>query len=438
MKIIDEIQLKSNRKIKLNFDGGDLSSDTGLFLPSEFAARIGFEKVAAGIFSTGKAAANQLHGDGKILMQEVFQTIAGYFRDDHADEMRPDPVFNEILGKKLASQPTMSRFFNRTSEDTLMQLESIHGKMRENIYGIKPPEMVLFDLDSTLFETYGKQEGNGFNYHYKSRGYHPLFCFDGLTRDLLKVELRDGPTYTSNGAAVFMKPLLDEYMECHPSVPVFLRGDSGFASPELYGMLECNGCSYAIRLKVNNTLMQLAKSIGDELFEKTKKNQVDHAAVYGEFYYQAGSWDYPRRVAVKVEKPDNQMTHLYTFIVTNMGLPPESIVKFYCNRGAMENFIKEAKNGFDFGAMGSNSKIVNANRLQISMLAYNLFNWFRRLVLPEKMRNLLVDTIRIKLFKISSRLVRGAGYLTYKLCSSCPYKGQFAETLENIWKLRPA
>ena len=45
---------------------------------------------------------------------------------------------------------------------------------------------MLFDLDSTLLNTYGMQEGEGFNYHYQGHGYHPLFCYDGLTGDLLK------------------------------------------------------------------------------------------------------------------------------------------------------------------------------------------------------------------------------------------------------------
>ena len=60
----------------------------------------------------------------------------------------------------------------------------------------------------------------------------------------------------------------------------------------------------------------------------------------------------------------------------------------------MENFIKESKNGFDFTAVSSQSKLVNANRLQLHALAYNLFNWFKQLVLPVQMRKHTVDTIR--------------------------------------------
>lgn len=45
MDILNTLSLKSNRQIKINFDGGDLSSDAGLLLIKEFAAKIGFSKL---------------------------------------------------------------------------------------------------------------------------------------------------------------------------------------------------------------------------------------------------------------------------------------------------------------------------------------------------------------------------------------------------------
>lgn len=437
MNILTDTKLEYNNKVKINFDGGDLSSDTGLLLIKEFIKKIGFEKVIKKIFKTNDSASFRFHTDTENLQQKIYQTIAGYFQDDDADELTNDPVFNNILDKKsLASQPTMSRFFNRMDEDTLVQFEQISKIMRQKIYSINPPDNVLLDIDSTLFSTYGGQEGEAFNYHYSSHGYHPLLCYDGLTGDLLKTELRDGNVYTSNGSVEFVKPLLMEYMEQYPNIKVYLRGDSGFAVPELFDLLEHNGCSYAIRLKANSTLYKEAAYLTDELNEITAINKIDYAVCYGEFYYKAGSWEYPRRVVVKAEKPTGQMIYMYTFIVTNMELEPEKLIQYYCNRGRMENFIKESKNGFDFDSMSSRSKIVNANRLQISMLVYNLFNWFRRCVLPKEMRRLQIETVRLKLIKIASRIVKGARYIKFKLCSSCPYKKQFYETLENIHKLQ--
>ena len=121
-----------------------------------------------------------------------------------------------------------------------------------------------------------------------------------------------------------------------------------------------------------------------------------------------------------------------------MEMEPYKVIRYYCGRGKMENFIKEGKSGFDFSSVSSHSRIVNANRLRVHALAYNLFNWFRRLVLAARMKKQRVDTIRLKLLKIAARVVHSAGYITFKLCSSCPYKKEFFETLANIRNLKAA
>ena len=72
----------------------------------------------------------------------------------------------------------------------------------------------------------------------------------------------------------------------------------------------------------------------------------------------------------------------------------------------------------------------------VHALAYNLFNWFRRVALASNMRKQQIGTIRLKLMKIAARVVRSARYKYFKLFSSCPYKKEFYETLENIHKLR--
>ena len=160
-------------------------------------------------------------------------------------------------------------------------------------------------------------------------------------------------------------------------------------------------------------------------------------ALYGEFSYQPDSGDYPRLVICKIEKRPKELFVRHTFIVTNMALSPQELVKFYYNRGRMENFIKESKNEFGFATMSSHSMVVNANCLQSCMLAYNLFNWFRRLCLPEKIKKFRTDTIRLKLLKIAGKLAKSTRTITFKLCSSCPYIREFYETLANIGRLTP-
>ena len=155
MHSLADMTLESNSYCKFNFNGGSLSSDAGLPLVKEFAAKIGFEKTVKRLFHTNDSALFRLHTDSENFMQMVYQIIAAYFNDNDADELTADPVFTEILDKDLlASQPTISRFWNRMDETTLTQLDQIAGTMRDIIYSIRKPECMLFDLDSTLLPTY--------------------------------------------------------------------------------------------------------------------------------------------------------------------------------------------------------------------------------------------------------------------------------------------
>lgn len=436
MSIVNTLAMKSNRQIKINFDGGDLSSDAGLLLIKEFVSKLGIDKLFNCEFKTNDPALFRYHTDKENLLQMIYMIIAGYFEDDASDELTNDPVFKAVLEKDaLASQPTVSRFFNRMDEDTLNQFLSIGRILRKRIYSIQMPEAIILDLDSTLLDAYGRQEGKAFNFHYRSNGYHPLVCYDGITGDLIKIQLRDGTQYSCTGVIDFLQPILAEYLNNYPEITLLLRGDSGFATPALFQQCEENGTGYVIRLKENGILREKASYLVDELDEITKANKVDYAVVYGEFMYQAGSWPYERRVVCKVEKPENQMVYMYTFIVTNMDSSPEYLIKFYCKRGIMENFIKESKSGFDFASVSSHTRIVNANRLQVHALAYNIFNWFRRLALSANMRKQRINTVRLKLLKIAAKVIHSARYITFKLCSSCPYKNEFYITFSNIRKL---
>lgn len=111
-------------------------------------------------------------------------------------------------------------------EDSLNQFLSINQILRKKVYSIQMPEAIILDLDSTLLNAYGKQEGRAFNFHYQSNGYHPLVCYDGITGDLIKVQLRDGTQYSSTGVVDFLQPILEDF----PEVKLLLRGDSGFAT----------------------------------------------------------------------------------------------------------------------------------------------------------------------------------------------------------------
>ena len=93
--------------IKINFNGGDLSSDGGLLHIKEFAASVSLTRLVNRLFKTNDHTACHQHTDPNNLMQMIYQIIAAYFEDDCADELTKDPVLTAILERqKLASQVT--------------------------------------------------------------------------------------------------------------------------------------------------------------------------------------------------------------------------------------------------------------------------------------------------------------------------------------------
>lgn len=219
-----------------------------------------------------------------------YQILGTYFEDDCADELTTDSVLTVILGNKiLTSQPTLSCFFNRMEKITLEQFYNLICRFRKVVYIIKKPEILLLDLDSTLLDTYENQKEEGFNLHYQSHSYYPLVCYDGITGDLLKIQLRDGTDYSSSNIEEFLQSLLDEFQNNYLDILLFLRGDSGFTKLELYEQCETNGVSYIIRLKESNPLRRMTIEIEELLTEAPRDTLTSYAVEYGEFMYQAGS-----------------------------------------------------------------------------------------------------------------------------------------------------
>ncbi len=87
--------------------------------------------------------------------------------------------------------------------------------------------------------------------------YPPLLCYDSLAGDLLRAEPHNITQYCSNDANLLMKSLLGELTIDFPSIPLYLRGGSGFASLDLYKVLEEKDCKYTISLKGNAKFLEL-------------------------------------------------------------------------------------------------------------------------------------------------------------------------------------
>lgn len=435
MAILQNKRVNFNSKIVVSNTGGNLSTDAGLILVKEFMDSIGFTKLANQFLHFKDERHYWIHDNSSLLEQVLFQLIAGYPADSSATLLKEDPIFRLVLDKEsIASQPSLSRFWDRITKENIAQFQSLNQVMIDKARLERNLTELIIDLDSTHSDTFGNQEGTNYNAHYGTTGYHPLVAFDGLTGDFLKAELRSGNVYTSNGVKDFLEPMLEQYINRIPCTDILVRGDSGFATPEVYDTCESNSSYYVIRLKANKNLTKLAESfilIGDDYHWEKKEVSYYSTA------YKAESWSKKRRVCIKSTREANELLFKHEYIITNCSetLSSKALFKIYHNRGRMENFIKEAKNGFYFDKTDSPNFLENHARMMVSLLAYNLVNFMKTICLSKTEAVLLVDTLRLRLFKVAGKLVRSSRRLFLKLSSSHVYQDLFYHLLEKIQQL---
>ena len=146
MSIVNTLSLESNRQIKINFDGGDLSSDAGLLLIKEFVSKLGIDKLFGKAFKTNDPALFRYHTDQKNLLQMIYMIIAGYFEDDASDELTNDP-----------SSDRQEAFEDRLHKYAYIFLAQI-GNLNEVIYEYKVEgeTRILFVTSSEASEFAGE------------------------------------------------------------------------------------------------------------------------------------------------------------------------------------------------------------------------------------------------------------------------------------------
>lgn len=430
MKSLQQGNFEFNTNISFDFTGGNLSSDSGLLLVREFIRKIGLRKMLNRYFDDDK---KRIHRISSVIEQLIYQSIAGYHADDNADDLRRDPIFTEILEKNaLASQPTISRILNGFSEDDVKTFNAILEELYLLFNPASKKSEIVLDLDSTNTVTYGNQERSEYIVHYQKNGYHPLVLFDGLNGDLMKLILRKGSIYTSKGVKEFLEPVVDKLRDQYPQAEVIVRGDSGFAMPELYDLCEDRGLHYVIRLKANSKLYELAKDANSHFNELYHNDYSQDHELYDEFYYQAGSWSKPRRVICKVQRDAGSLISRTTFIITTLSAAPKDVVSAYNKRGNMENFIKELKLDFGVETLSHSAFAANQAKAMILGIAYMVINAMKRYVLPKKHQSKRMHSLRSFFVKIASRLVSHSRKLLFKFATSYPHQNTLYEMMNRI------
>ena len=280
-----------------------------------------------------------------------------------------------------------------------------------------PHQRVILDMDSSESPVHGQQEGAAYNGHFECVCYHPLFLFNQFG-DCEGATLRPGNVHSADGWQELLEPVVKRYQK--KGLRLLFRGDAAFAKPELYEYLEQGKIGYAIRLPANQVIQEQIQLLLERPTEWPSREPI---VSYHDFAYQAQSWHLPRRVVAKVEWHQGELFPRVGFIVTNLSYPPKGIVRFYNGRGTAEQWIKEGKYALNWTRLSCHKFVANQVRLWLFVLAYNLGNFMRRLVLPEDMKHWTLSSLQTRLIKTGGRLVRHAKEAGVSACRGAGNQG---------------
>lgn len=431
------IRLRFDSGLRVEFHGVKVTSDAGLLAYRELDETFGLVTMAAERLVDSRSGANKQHTMEALLRQAVYGRLAGYEDTNDAERLRKDPAMRQIVGGRAkenygASTSEMARFETEMLplEENIAALKRIPGLWAKSISEHTGLKRLILDMDSSESPTHGKQEGSAYNGYFGCMCYHPLFCFN-QHGDLLGAMLREGNVHSADDWGSVLRPIVGQYEDFR--IPKYFRGDAAFGNPELYRYLEANGYGYVIRLKANAVLEREI----EHLLKRPEEYPAGKVQVcYHSFQYRAGAWEKERRVVAKVEWHVGELFPQANFIVTNLKWSSKRVVKFYNKRGTAENWIKEGKHAINWTRLSCHDFKDNQVRLQLFALAYNLGNFFRRLVLPGEVKHWSLTTMKEKLIKIGAKVVKHARYVVFQMAEVAVPRKLFAEILRRIAGLR--
>ena len=114
------------KPVQVDFSGGQITSDAGLLPLRAFDERHHLTREWAALARRSRSEDRVRHDALALLLQRVYQIVAGYEDANDADRLRHDPalqiVADQKLGDPLGSQPTLSRWENSPSARHLVRL----------------------------------------------------------------------------------------------------------------------------------------------------------------------------------------------------------------------------------------------------------------------------------------------------------------------------
>ena len=443
-----EFKACGKREIVARFDGGTISSDGGALLLRQTDQRLNLLPRMAECFLDGRNQEQVEHSIQEMLSQRIYGLALGYEDINDHEQLRTDPVFGILAGRKeleepLAGKSTLNRMELGTgTKDRYKKITFWKDAIDELLVKVflesyqKAPDEIILDVDTTDLPLHGKQEGRFFHGYYDSYCYLPLYIFCG--EQVLCARLREANHDASFGSLQEIRRIVEQIRVAWPEVKIILRGDSGFCRNELMSWCENNGVDFVFGLARNQRLRRI---IGAEMHEAAEQgNETGKPArVFTEFPYKTkktkkGGWDRERRVAAKAEQIEGKENPRFvvTSLTSEQWAAQALYETLYCGRGDMENRIKEQ---FRLFADRVSAETMRANqmRLYLPAMAYVLVSGLRRLGLKAtELAEAQVSTIRTKLLKIGAQIRVTVRKVWVSMASSYPWQALYRQVWANL------
>jgi len=447
------------QQVTADFTAGPVVSDAGLLAVRRMERGLGVLSELARRLPDPRSQKFVTHDCERILVQGVYQILAGYFDYNDANDLRSDPLFQLLADvspdaeQPLASGSTLARFQHaytrreadrpREERSTLFECRRAHlERIRMvNEYFVelfvktrrRPPKRVILDLDATDDETHGGQQLTLFHGYYGQHQYYPLLVFEGETGFPLGAWLRHGTAAASLGAAEEIERIVEALKAVWPNVKIIIRGDGGFATPEVYECCERLELKYAFGYSSNNVLKrrtELKQRYAQALCELYDEKQQFFQVIDD---YQADGWPHPRPIIAKLEAMPQGTNR--RFVVSNLdGSPAEIYRGFYVQRGNVpERPIGQLKNGLGADRLSSPRFLANAWKLQCHVLAYAIYVLFQEAneSVPE-VAGKEVATLRQQLFKAGAVVETSVRRIWIHFSSTWPRRSLLIRILEAV------
>jgi DDE family transposase len=192
----DAVRVDFDRKIKLEFHGSTVTSDAGLLAYRELDDALRLTITAATGLHDTRTGQNTQHRLLALLRQSIYSRLAGYEDVNDAERLCLDPALRTVVGgrakdNQAAAASEMARFETETLSTTenLKHLMDVSGQCIDQAHPHRKLAKLVLDMDSSVSETFGRQEGSAYNGHFACTCYHPLFLFNQFG-DLERVLLR--------------------------------------------------------------------------------------------------------------------------------------------------------------------------------------------------------------------------------------------------------